>query len=77
MLVVSFAVAEAPNAKTARHTELTGAEADLLARLLQGASNRDIAAARGTSVRTVASQLASLYRKLGVRGRTELLAMTA
>jgi DNA-binding CsgD family transcriptional regulator len=39
---------------------------------LRGASNQDIARTRGVSVRTVANQLAAVYRKLGVRSRAEL-----
>ena len=40
--------------------------------LLDGKSNKAIAAARATSERTVANQLASIYRKLGVNSRSEL-----
>jgi len=39
-----------------------------------GLSNREIALRRGCSVRTVANQLASAYRKLRVSGRRELRA---
>lgn len=37
-----------------------------------GASNREIAAARGTAPRTVANQLASIYGKLDISGRAAL-----
>jgi len=40
----------------------------------RGLSNRDIAARRRCSVRTVANHLASAYGKLGVSGRRELRA---
>jgi DNA-binding NarL/FixJ family response regulator len=40
--------------------------------LAQGLSNAEIAAARGTSVRTIANQVASLLRKLGARSRVEV-----
>ncbi|CAN5635655.1 hypothetical protein BH09MYX1_BH09MYX1_30760 [soil metagenome] len=39
-----------------------------------GLSNGEIAARRSGSARTVANQLASAYRKLGVGSRAELLA---
>src|SRR5260221_10104077 len=39
-----------------------------------GLSNQEIARQRGSSPRTVANQLASAYRKLGVGSRAELLA---
>ncbi len=53
---------------------LTSAESAVLDHLLQGASNADIARARGASPRTVANQVASLLRKLGVASRYELMA---
>ena len=52
--------------------ELSEAERAVKAMLLRGDSNADIARARGTSVRTVANQVASIFRKLGVRSRAEL-----
>ncbi len=52
---------------------LTAAEADVVAYVLAGRSNAEIAAARGTSTRTVANQIASLFRKLGVTSRLELV----
>jgi len=44
----------------------------LLAR--RGMSNAEIGHKRGTSARTVAVQLASVYRKLGIGSRAELTA---
>jgi DNA-binding NarL/FixJ family response regulator len=41
-----------------------------------GRSNADIAATRSVAVRTVANQLASAYRKLGIHSRSELAAIT-
>ena len=52
---------------------LTRAELAVATALIEGASNREIAAARGSSVRTVANQVASIFRKLGVRSRGELV----
>jgi DNA-binding CsgD family transcriptional regulator len=53
---------------------LTPAERQVLALLLEGRTASEIAARRSTSPRTVANQLASIYRKLGVQGRRELIA---
>ena len=55
--------------------KLSGAERDVVVGLLDGESNRNIARRRGRSVRTVANQLAVVYARLGVRGRTELAAL--
>jgi len=52
---------------------LTGAERAVAMLLLEGLSNREVAQRRGTSVRTVANQVASLFRKLGVNARTEMV----
>jgi DNA-binding CsgD family transcriptional regulator len=43
----------------------------------EGGSNREIAAALGVSARTVESQLGSVYRKLGVGGREDLVDVLA
>lgn len=51
---------------------VTVAEREVLRGLLEGYRNEDIADARGTSARTVANQVTSLYRKLGVNARREL-----
>lgn len=53
---------------------LSPAERAVALALLEGHSNAEIAEARGTSVRTVANQLASLFRKLGVGSRAEAVA---
>lgn len=53
---------------------LTPAEQQVLELLLGGASNGEIAKARKTAVRTVANQVASLFRKFGVGSRAELAA---
>lgn len=50
-------------------------ELEVLQLRVDGLSHREIAAARSTAVRTIANQLASAYRKLGVSGRPELLAV--
>ena len=51
---------------------LTPTEQQIAARVSAGRSNREIAAELVVSVRTVESNLTRVYRKLGVRSRTEL-----
>lgn len=53
---------------------LTSAEEEVLSYLLDGHDNASIAEARGTSPRTTAKQVASIFRKLGVASRAELAA---
>ncbi len=54
--------------------ELTQVERLLVRHLLLGDRTRDIAAHRAVSARTVANQMAALFRKLGVSSRGELIA---
>lgn len=54
---------------------LSPAEFEVLQLRVDGVSHRNIAAARSTACRTVANQLASVYHKLGVSGRNELLTL--
>ena len=56
---------------------LTAAERQVVVGVLRGRSNAAIATARRTSCRTVANQLAAIYRKLGVSSRWELAARSA
>lgn len=56
------------------HPQLTTAEQDVALLILRGLSNESIARARGTSVRTVANQVAAIFDKTGVASRTELAA---
>ncbi len=53
--------------------EFPPAERDVALRVLRGESNAEIARARGTSPRTVAKQLAALFRRLRVGSRAELV----
>lgn len=55
--------------------ELTLAERQVLALLLDGRTNSEIAAERSTSERTVANQVAAIFRKLHVTSRCELVAL--
>lgn len=68
LAVLSFPVAE-PELPSS----VTSAEREVVAHLLDGLSNAEIAELRGTSVRTVANQVASIFRKLGVQSRAELI----
>jgi DNA-binding NarL/FixJ family response regulator len=43
--------------------------------LIAGSTNRDIAMRRATSARTVANQVQAIFRKYGVRSRSELIAL--
>jgi len=71
-VIVSFALdPEAPEAT------LTAAESEIIALLFGGHSNREIAALRGTKTRTIANQVASLFRKLDVGSRLELVTRAA
>lgn len=67
--VVSIERPEKPWSRCFSRSEL-----DVVARLLDGASYMDIASQRGTSVRTVANQIASAFRRMRVSGRAELVA---
>lgn len=53
---------------------LTEAERQVALDALAGYSNQAIAERRGSKMRTVANQLAAVYRKLGVSSRAELAA---
>jgi DNA-binding CsgD family transcriptional regulator len=51
---------------------LTAAERAVVHEVITGATNEQIAARRRVRARTIANQLASAYRKLGVGSRREL-----
>ncbi len=54
--------------------ELTPVEQRIADLVAAGQTNREVAVATFTSVRTVESHLGRIYRKLGIRSRTELAA---
>jgi DNA-binding NarL/FixJ family response regulator len=56
---------------TRRSDELSEREREVLALLCTGATNREIAAAMHVGTETVKKHAGALYRKLGVRNRTE------
>jgi len=58
--------------KTRAHTELTAVEQRIVALVAAGRTSREVAGALFMSVRTVDSHLGHIYRKLGLRSRTEL-----
>jgi DNA-binding CsgD family transcriptional regulator len=53
---------------------MSAAEREIVRAVVEGRSNKEIAAERGTSPYTVANQLRSIYAKLGVSSRFELIA---
>jgi DNA-binding NarL/FixJ family response regulator len=55
---------------------LTSAEHDVLSHLAQGRKNSQIAASRGSSTRTVANQVSSVLRKLGLPSRAGAAALS-
>lgn len=62
-----------PRLEPALPDVLTEAEAAIALLVFEGASNQQIASQRGASPSTVANQLDSIYRKLGVTTRAELV----
>ena len=69
-----YATLSVPLRAAGPRAPLTPAERAVLALLLEGKSNPQIARARRTAVRTVANQVASLFKKLSVSSRAELIA---
>ena len=61
----------APPTSTPSPEPLTAREHEVLLMLVDGAGNREIALALGISSKTVMHHTVAIYRKLGVRGRTE------
>lgn len=57
--------------------DLSPSELAVAVAMVEGKTHLQIAAERATSLRTVANQVATVYRKLGVSGRLELLAYLA
>jgi DNA-binding CsgD family transcriptional regulator len=63
--------------KTEHSVDMTEAELQVARQVALGHSNAAIARTRGTAERTVANQLASLYRKFRVQSRVELVTVLA
>ena len=72
-----FAVLTHPVQSAAALEMLTPAERDVVALVVSGCSNAEVAARRRTSAHTVANQMAAIFRKLGVGSRRELLGRVA
>jgi DNA-binding CsgD family transcriptional regulator len=53
---------------------LSEAEREVAAEVAEGLSNEQIARRRGTTSRTIAKQVASIFRKLGIGSRRQLFA---
>ena len=70
-------VVSVPTAEPAGLEGLSPAELGVARDATSGLSNREIARKRGRAVRTIANQLAKVYRKLGVGSRAELAARLA
>jgi DNA-binding NarL/FixJ family response regulator len=72
-----YVVVAAPEPDLGAYRELTDAEREVCRAVYDGASDDDIADARGTSTSTVANQLSSIFEKLDVSSRYELVARLA
>ncbi len=75
MLLLHKAAAGAPLAARMPATPLTPREAEVLAWLAKGKTNRDIGDILGLSPRTVNKHLEHIYEKLGVETRTAAVAV--
>lgn len=53
--------------------KLSKSEYEVARQLLEGCTYRQMASSRATSVRTIANQISSVFKKLGVSGRFEVL----
>jgi DNA-binding NarL/FixJ family response regulator len=71
----SYALLEWPAADRRVPEKLTPCEREILALVLAGLDNAEIARRRRRSVRTVAHQVESIFRRLRVGSRLELFAV--
>jgi DNA-binding NarL/FixJ family response regulator len=69
-----YCVVSAPFEPEAGFLGLTGAEVEVAKLAISGLSNRAIAERRGSSVRTVANQMAAVLQKLGATSRIQVAA---
>jgi len=76
----AFAVLEFPMESVVPRrvtSNLTASERSVVELMLEGKTNLEIAEARRRALRTVANQVASIFRKLGIGSRSELYAFAA
>jgi DNA-binding CsgD family transcriptional regulator len=66
-----------PKPASRRSNELTPQELRVALAVSDGATNRETSAALFLSTKTIEAHLSSIYRKLGVRSRTELASLMA
>ncbi len=72
VVVFAFRPERARAGGSALVARLSASEREVVALLLEGRSNAEIARARGTTLGTIGKQIESAYRRLGVRSRGEL-----
>jgi len=70
---VTFRVVSVARPESVLAPRLPTAEFDILRGLVEGHSHVGMARLRGTSKRTIANQVASVFRRLGVTCRMELI----
>jgi DNA-binding CsgD family transcriptional regulator len=64
-----------PPKELAERHELTSREGEIVGLILRGRSNKEIAWELGISARTVGNHIYSLYRKIGINSRFELMGL--
>ena len=74
LLAIMPNLEEAASAKRPTNSQLTKRETEVLQLLSDGMSNKDIANRLGLSAKTVMHHTVSIYRKLGVSGRSDAAA---
>ena len=74
LLAIMPILGEATSTQRPAHSQLSRRESEVLQLLGDGMSNKDIANCLGLSVKTVMHYTGSIYRKLGVRGRSQAVA---
>ncbi len=76
-VALSFPLAAEEQPERLPRVPLTESEHEICVLVLAGLSNAEIGRRRGTSPRTIANQIAGLYRKLGIGSRRELQALAS
>lgn len=74
-LKAPLGLANNQGARLSAALELTRAEGDIVALLAQGHARQEIARMRGVSIQTVASQLRTIFQKVGVNREAELVSV--